>query len=150
MRLRILMSSDNDGADRMRGYKFIKKNTDRGVLVEMWQDDPNEKDPKNQWKLIKSEIQKEKKIWNPPSDHQETIRDDLGLFQMLNNLDKVQEKMKKGQKEVYQDGWSIAPIDHKIDHDKIPNKSKEENPFEWKWKSLREIPDEEEEKEDIV
>lgn len=119
----------------MIGYQYIKKNTKNGVYLQIWKDG----------KMISEHKQEDKKKWNTPSnDHQETIRDDLGLFSMLNNFDKVREKIDKGQKEVYQDGWSIAPIGHKISDD-IPNKTTEENPFGWKWVNLREIPEEKEE-----
>lgn len=52
------------------GYKYLKRNTEDGVLLEIWQEVGNNLDntKPNEWKLIHSEIQKE---WgNPPTDHQ--------------------------------------------------------------------------------
>jgi hypothetical protein len=124
--------------------KYIKRSVNGGVLLEVYRN----KGTSNEWKLISSKFEPDnKKNWKtPPNDHQETIRDDLGLFKMLDNFDKVQEKIDNGQKEVYQDGWSIAPIDHKIP-DNIPNKTKE-NSLGFKWISLREIPDKKEDKKE--
>ena len=80
---------------------FILLKRDGKIIFQLWSNDG---------KLIKEEEQKPqvKRIPNP--DHKVTLRDDLGLHQMLNNFDKVREKMAKGQKEVYKDGWSIRKL----------------------------------------
>ena len=54
-----------------KGYKYIKRGTDEGILLEIWQEVGNNIDSTkpNEWKLIHSEIQKEKKWNSPPLDH---------------------------------------------------------------------------------
>jgi len=40
------------------GYKFIKRNTDSGVLMELWQDDINHVKNKNSWKKVGNWVEK--------------------------------------------------------------------------------------------
>jgi hypothetical protein len=54
----------------LSGFKVIKRNTKDGILNEIWQEDPKSEELKREWKCIKS--WKEKKDFNPPSDHQST------------------------------------------------------------------------------
>lgn len=59
------------------GYRYIKRNTSKGVLLEVWQDTGNnESSPSNQWKRVASWVETSKNWQKPPSDHQNTIRID--------------------------------------------------------------------------
>lgn len=60
------------------GYRFIKRNTSNGVLLEIWQDTGNNEGntPANAWKRISSWVEKSKNWQQPGGDHQETIRID--------------------------------------------------------------------------
>lgn len=51
------MTDDDNNEKPFIGYHIVKRSIDpNSILVEIWQDDPNNKDPHpaNQWKLISS------------------------------------------------------------------------------------------------
>ena len=55
-----MVSSYNEN---FKGYFINKRRIDDSIVTEIWEDDPNEKNPDNQWKLIQT-IKEEKKKEN--------------------------------------------------------------------------------------
>jgi len=158
--------SNNDGAERYRGYRFIKTYNPDGVKMEVWDDDPNEKNTEKKWKLIKSEIVKEKS-WSKPK---EEIKIDIKKYNPMSHkrYDKLKEDAKNGDvgakhlldnmAQLYELHKEEDPIGYKrsIENDlnEIPDfiepKFRIDNPkgpIGWTWKSLREIPDKKEEED---